>query len=49
MIDSNHILMGKIIEVDESKFRYKRKYKKGRHVREHPWIVGIIERGSNKK
>ena len=28
IIDSDHNLMGKIIEVDESKFRYKRKYKR---------------------
>ena len=41
MIDSDHILMGKIIEVDESKFRYTRQYKRGRHMGKHPWIVGF--------
>ena len=40
--------VGKFVEVDESKFGHKRKYNRGRCVGDHPWIVGIIERGSKK-
>ena len=35
------------MEIDESKFGAKRKYKRGR-VSEGPWVFGIVERGSQK-
>ena len=37
--------LGKTVEIDESKFGAKRKYKRGR-VSEGPWVFGIVERGS---
>ena len=39
--------LGKIVEVDESKFGAKRKYKRGR-VSEGPWVFGVVERESQK-
>ena len=38
---------GKTVEIDESKFGAKRKYKRGR-VPEGPWVFGVVERGSQK-
>ena len=39
--------LGKTVEIDESKFGAKRKYKRGR-VSEGLWVFGIVERGSQK-
>ena len=39
--------LGKTVEIDESKFGAKRKYKRGR-VSEGPWVFGVVERGSQK-
>ena len=39
--------LGKTVEIDESKFGAKRKYKRGR-VSESPWVFGVVERGSQK-
>ena len=39
--------VGKTVEIDESKFGAKRKYRRGR-VSEGPWVFGAIERGSQK-
>ena len=35
------------MEIDESKFGAKRKYKRGR-VLEGPWVFGVVEQGSQK-
>ena len=37
---------GRIVEIDESVF-YKTKYQVGRR-REHDWVFGMVERGTNK-
>ena len=37
--------LGKTVEIDESKFGAKRKYKRG-SVSEGPWVFGVVERGS---
>ena len=39
--------LGKTVEIDESKFGAKRKYKRGR-VSEGPWVFGVVERGLQK-
>ena len=39
--------IGKTVEIDESKFGPKRKYRRGR-VSEGPWVFGAVERGSQK-
>ena len=39
--------LGKTVEIDESQFDAKRKYKRGR-VLEGPWVFGVVERGSQK-
>ena len=39
--------LGKTVEIDESKFGAKRKYKQ-RRVSEGPWVFGVVERGSQK-
>jgi len=39
--------LGKTVEIDESKFGAKRKYKRGR-ISEGPWVFGVVERGSQK-
>ena len=39
--------LGKTVEIDESKFGAKRKYKRGR-VSEGPWVFGVVDRGSQK-
>ena len=39
--------LGKTVEIDESKFGAKRKYKRGR-VSEGPWEFGVVEQGSQK-
>ena len=39
--------LGKTVEIDESKFGAKRKYKRGR-VSEGPWVFGVVESGSQK-
>ena len=39
--------VGKTVEIDESKFGAKRKYRRGR-VSEGPWVFGAVERGSQK-
>ena len=36
--------VGVTVEIDESKWGYKRKYNRGRLVKEGIWIFGIIER-----
>ena len=38
--------LGKTMDIDESKFGAKRKYKRGR-VSEGPWVC-VVERGSQK-
>ena len=40
--------VGVTVEIDESKWGYKRKYNRGRLVKEGIWIFGIIERGTGK-
>lgn len=40
--------VGVTVEIDESKWGYKRKYNRGRLVKEGTWIFGIIERGTGK-
>ena len=40
--------VGVTVEIDESKWGYKRKYNRGRLVKEGIWIFGIIERGMGK-
>lgn len=42
-----HKLEG-IVEIDESYFGKRHKYHRGRFVGLHVWIVGLVERGSNK-
>ena len=39
--------VGKTVEIDESKFGAKRKYKRGR-VSEGPWVFGVVERESHR-
>ena len=39
--------LGKTVEIDESNFCAKRKYKRER-VSEGPWVFGLVERGSQK-
>ena len=39
--------LGKTVEIDESKFGAKRKYKRGR-VLEGPWVFNVVEQGSQK-
>ena len=40
--------VGVTVEIDESKWGNKRKYNRGRLVKEGTWIFGIIERGTGK-
>ena len=40
--------VGVTVEIDASKWGYKRKYNRGRLVKEGIWIFGIIERGMGK-
>ena len=41
-------VVGVTVEIDESKWGYKRKYNRGRLVKESIWIFGIIERSTGK-
>ena len=40
--------MGKIVEIDESKFGKKQKYNRGKMPNPGFWVFGAVERGTNK-
>ena len=40
--------VGKVVEIDESKWGHKRKFNRNRLPQQSAWIFGLIERGSGK-